>query len=56
MVDRCQELVDGGMPVGALEEVDFGPLVRAREETGTDDAEGVRRRGADVLAALEELA
>jgi V/A-type H+/Na+-transporting ATPase subunit A len=55
VVDRCQELVDRGTPVSTLEEVDFGPLVRAREETGADDADGVRQRGDLVLSALGEL-
>ena len=39
------------VPAAAVEEVDFGPLLRAREETGPDDAEGVTPRGADDVLA-----
>jgi V/A-type H+-transporting ATPase subunit A len=55
VVDRCLELVSGGLPVALIEEVDFGPLVRAREETGPDDADGVHERRDRVLATLGAL-
>lgn len=56
VVDRCEALVGSGVPAAAVEELDFGPLVRAREETGPDDVEGVRRLLAVMLARVEELA
>jgi V/A-type H+-transporting ATPase subunit A len=56
VVDRCQGLVEAGVPAATLEEVDFGPLVRARDDIGPDDAEGVVKRRDELLARLEELA
>ncbi|MFD5393268.1 V-type ATP synthase subunit A [Streptomyces sp. NPDC127097] len=55
VVDHCRELVDAGVPAGAVEEVDFGPVVRAREEVGPDDAAGVAARRDIVLARLREV-
>jgi V/A-type H+-transporting ATPase subunit A len=55
VVDRCQQLVESGMPATTLEEIDFSALVRARSDTGPDDAEGVAKLRDDVLARLEEL-
>ena len=53
VADRCWELVDGGSPVERLERVDFTPLLRARDETGTQDVEGVRSA---IATTLERLA
>jgi V/A-type H+/Na+-transporting ATPase subunit A len=50
---RCEELVDAGVPATAIEEHDFAPVVRAREETDAGDAAGVRGHGAAMLRALE---
>ncbi len=55
VVDRCQQLVQSGVLATTIEEVDFGPLVRARNDTGPDDAEGVAKLRDDVLSRLEEL-
>ena len=55
VVDRCQQLVESGVPATALEQVDFSALVRARSDTGPDDAEGVTKLRDDVLSGLEEL-
>nr|WP_235884009.1 hypothetical protein [Saccharopolyspora elongata] len=52
---ECQELVGAGVSVEVVEEFDFAPLVRVREETAPHDADGVRRRCAAVLSALREL-
>ncbi|SDZ17926.1 V/A-type H+-transporting ATPase subunit A [Saccharopolyspora shandongensis] len=52
---ECQELVDAGVSVEVIEEFDFAPLVRVREETAPHDADGVRRRCGAVLSALREL-
>jgi V/A-type H+-transporting ATPase subunit A len=54
--DRCQDLVAAGMPAGTVEQADFSPLVRAREETGPGDAAGVGQHRKAILATLEELA
>ena len=54
VVDRCRELIDHGVPAAAIEEIDFAPLVRAREEaTGAGAVEAARDRVRAALAALE---
>jgi V/A-type H+-transporting ATPase subunit A len=53
--DRCVALIDQGALASVIEEVDWGPLVRARDETGPDDVAGVRERRDTVLAALDAL-
>jgi V/A-type H+-transporting ATPase subunit A len=55
VVDTCQRVVDVGVPATAVEEVDFGLLVRARDETGPHDVDGVNARRDGVLACLEGL-
>lgn len=52
VVDRCEALVAGGTPATAVEETDFGPLLRAARETGPDDTVGVAARLEVVLAGL----
>jgi V/A-type H+-transporting ATPase subunit A len=56
VADRCQQLVGAGVPAATLEEIDYGPLIRARDELERDDVDGVRGRVDQVLARLEELA
>jgi V/A-type H+/Na+-transporting ATPase subunit A len=51
--DRCLALVGAGVPAGVIEESDFSGVTRARDEVGPDDAGGVDRRCAEVLAMLE---
>jgi V/A-type H+-transporting ATPase subunit A len=53
VVTRCEEQVAAGRPPAELEELDFAPVIRAREDAGPADADAVRRRRAEVLAALE---
>ncbi|MCU0301740.1 MAG: V-type ATP synthase subunit A [Candidatus Nanopelagicales bacterium] len=53
--DRCRALVDHGVLASVIEEVDWGPLVRARDETAPGDAAGVDERRAAVLATLDAL-
>ncbi len=55
VVDRCRTLVDAGIPAASIEELDFGPVLRARDEAGPDDAEQVRAAGDEMLARLEAL-
>ena len=55
VVDRCESLVGSGVPAASIEELDFGPLIRARDETGTDDADGCRRHRDLMLERLEAL-
>jgi V/A-type H+-transporting ATPase subunit A len=56
VADRCQQLVGMGIPAATLEEIDYGPLIRARDELGRDDVDGVGKRVDGVLARLQELA
>lgn len=56
VVDRCQQLVQSGVQASRIEEIDFGPLVRARNDIGPDDADGVAKLRDDVLSRLEDLA
>jgi len=51
---RCLELAGSGVPPAAIEDWDFSPILRAREEAVTP-AE-VTTRAHDVLAGLGELA
>lgn len=55
VADRCRDLVDAGVPAASVEEIDFGPLLRAREDTGPHDAAGVTARRDTMLAALDEV-
>ncbi|MGZ4427958.1 MAG: V-type ATP synthase subunit A [Nocardioidaceae bacterium] len=55
VVDRCRSLLEAGVAAADVEDLDFGPLLRAREETGPDDADGCRRHQEAMLAALEGL-
>ncbi len=53
--DRCQALIELGVPASVIEEVDWGPLVRARDETEPADVTGVAGHRDAVLAALDHL-
>lgn len=54
VVDSCLAAVDRQVPAAAVEDVDYGPLVRAREEVGDDPGE-IRARADALCTALEEL-
>ncbi|MEV0283577.1 V-type ATP synthase subunit A [Kribbella sp. NPDC050820] len=53
VVERCLTLVDRGVTATELEEFDFGPLVRAREEAPAP--EDLTDRRTAVMQALEAL-
>jgi V/A-type H+-transporting ATPase subunit A len=53
--DRCQELIEQGVLASVIEEVDWGPLMRARDETEASDVAGVVARRDAVLGALGDL-
>lgn len=55
VVDACQELVRHGVPAATLEEADFSPILRAREEVGPGDLDALEARRAEMLARLAEL-
>ncbi len=54
--DACRTLVHTGLPAAVVEGFDFGPLVRAKDQVGNDDADGVARIAATVLEDLRGLA
>lgn len=55
VVDRAQTTVDSGVPALLVEELDFGPLIRAREESGPHDTGVARDRRDGIIALLSEL-
>jgi V/A-type H+-transporting ATPase subunit A len=56
VADRAWQLVDRGSPIEQVERVDFTPLLRARDETGPENAEGVRSATAATLERLAGVA
>jgi V/A-type H+-transporting ATPase subunit A len=54
--DRARALVEAGVDVGRIEEVDFSPATHARDLTAPDDAEAVAQISRLVLGRLEGLA
>ncbi|MCR6494690.1 V-type ATP synthase subunit A [Cellulomonas sp. P24] len=55
VVDACERLVADGVAATTIEQADHGLVLRAREETGPADTEGVRERAAEAVRLLEEL-
>jgi len=53
VAERCQALAESGVPVGTLEEQDFSPILRAREEAATPEAVADREHA--MLARLNQL-
>jgi V/A-type H+-transporting ATPase subunit A len=56
VVRAGEEAVGRGVPAAVVEEFDFSPVLRAREEVFPDDAGGVARIHESVLPRLRELA
>ncbi len=55
-IDECQRLVSDGAAATTVEQFDFSPLLRAREDVGPDDAAAVRERAERFLAELAGVA
>ncbi|WP_228000288.1 V-type ATP synthase subunit A [Nocardia australiensis] len=55
VVDRCLGVIAGGVTADAVEALDFGPLIRARELAGPDLAATVAQRRDAALGRLEQL-
>ncbi|HVB41724.1 MAG TPA: V-type ATP synthase subunit A [Streptosporangiaceae bacterium] len=51
--DRCADLADRGVDAGLIEEQDFSPVLRAKEDAGTP--EQVRALADEMLARLDAL-
>ncbi len=55
VVRRGEELVDAGVAVETVEDADYATLVRTREETTSEDVDGVHRRQTEILEELGRL-
>ncbi|MFF0457637.1 V-type ATP synthase subunit A [Nocardia africana] len=55
VIDRCREAVAKDVAPERVEELDFGPLVRARETAGPDDVSAVARLRDEMLARIGQL-
>ena len=55
VADRCAALAAAGVDPARVEQVDFGPLVRARDQAGPADPEPVARAREAVLDQLAPL-
>ena len=55
VIDRCDALIGSGVPAARIEEMDFGDLLRAAQETGPHEVPGVQERLETVIARLEQL-
>ena len=55
VLDHCQALIERGVLASVVEDVDWGPLMRAREETGSVDVAGIEGRRDEVVAELDRL-
>jgi V/A-type H+/Na+-transporting ATPase subunit A len=53
VAERCRQLADSGVSPAAIEDTDFSPILRAREEAATPAA--VTASGQAMLARLDEL-
>ncbi|MGZ4624669.1 MAG: V-type ATP synthase subunit A [Kineosporiaceae bacterium] len=55
VVAECQALVGRGVPATTIEEADFSPVLRAREDAGADDIGEIGRRRQAVLDMLRSV-
>jgi V/A-type H+-transporting ATPase subunit A len=51
--DSASQLSRAGVPASIIEEFDYGDLIRAKELTGPDDAEGVIRIKYELISSME---
>ena len=54
-LEGAEALIEGGALASVIEEVDWGPIVRARDETDPQDVAGIEQRRDVVVAALDRL-
>jgi V/A-type H+-transporting ATPase subunit A len=52
--DTAMELARAGAPATLIERFDFGPLIRAKDDTGSDDAAAVARIANALSSSLRE--
>ena len=53
--DTAIRLSRSGIPASVIEEFDYGPLVRAKDMTGPDDAAGVSRIAAELASTMKTV-
>jgi V/A-type H+-transporting ATPase subunit A len=53
--DTALALGQDGVPASVIEAFDYGPLIRAKDNTGPGDADGVTQIAADLIAAMKRL-
>ena len=51
--DTAVQLSRSGVPASIIEEFDYGPLIRAKDTTGPDDAAGVAQIADELINALK---
>jgi V/A-type H+/Na+-transporting ATPase subunit A len=55
VIDTCRSLAGAGVSAQRVEETDFGPLVRARQDAGPKDTALPARRRDEMIAELQRL-
>jgi V/A-type H+-transporting ATPase subunit A len=55
VIDTCREQVAGGVAAQLIEETDFGPLIRARDDGGPDNTAVAVQRRNQIVETLREL-
>ena len=55
IVDECSDRVADGTSAAAIEQVDFGPVLRAREDSGPGDAQAVSTTADAVRRRVREV-
>ncbi|MDH4170909.1 MAG: ATPase, partial [Acidimicrobiia bacterium] len=53
--DAAIRLSRSGVPASLIEEFDYGPLIRAKDATGSDDDAAVARISAELLEEMEAM-
>ncbi|MBX7431084.1 V-type ATP synthase subunit A [Mycobacterium sp. Y57] len=55
VIDVCHNVVAAGVPAELVEETDFGPLIRARDDGGPSDTAVAAQRRDEIAARLQQL-
>ena len=55
VIDRAVATVAAGIPAALVEDLDFGPLIRAREQSGPHDTDAARDGRDEIITRLSEL-
>lgn len=55
VIDACHNVVAAGVPAELVEETDFGPLIRARDDAGPSDTALAAERRDEMVTRLQQL-